>query len=56
MDLEVRKKGFKSLPIAINSESEHRQATGRRSQMAGNPFCSCSVLWSFFKLCLSIVQ
>lgn len=33
----AQKKGFKSRPIAINSESEDRQAIGHRSQMAGNP-------------------
>lgn len=33
----AQKKGFKSLPIAINSESEDRQAIGHRSQLAANP-------------------
>lgn len=33
----TQKRGFKSLPIAINSESEDRQAIGHRSQLAANP-------------------
>lgn len=33
----AQKRGFKSLPIAINSESEDRQAIGHRSQLAANP-------------------
>lgn len=40
----AQKKGFKSQPIAINRESEDRQAIGHRSQMAGNP----SLLPHFF--------
>lgn len=48
IERNAQKKGFKSRPIAINSESEDGQVIGHRSQMAGNP--SLLVHFSFLSV------